>query len=280
MDKLKNVLIKDHSKKTKAELIDMLKSLQQIITAEEYQKISGIDPSELDDLTKKDILEIVDAFKENYSEDWETEMSKAALGVISRFMGDVVDDRRFGAEDVADADFAGELSNIDFASIIGGPLQACVEAQTSASLATVDFIERVAFKQEYQEPGADRELMMVDFSYEKTETDDDDGDRTVKIVVPFISLLNIPSFRIDVCDIEFNVKLNSVYTKNTNQTGGGRARLGGLFKLIRFGVNVGTKRNTITDVKVEKEYSLTVKVRATNDELPAGLDRVLTSLVQ
>ena len=33
-----------------------------------------------------------------------------------------------------------------------------------------------------------------------------------------------------------------------------------------------------TGIKVEKEYSLAVKVRATNDEMPAGLEKVLGML--
>lgn len=43
------------------------------------------------------------------------------------------------------ANLAGELNSLDFASLIGGPLQAAITAQNNASLAQVDFIKTVWF---------------------------------------------------------------------------------------------------------------------------------------
>ena len=47
---------------------------------------------------------------------------------------------------------------------------------------------------------------------------------------------------------------------------------------VKFKVDVSYKRSSSTGIKVEKEYSLAVKVRATNDEMPAGLEKVLGML--
>ena len=44
-------------------------------------------------------------------------------------------------------DFTSELNNIDFKKMIGGPLQAAVDAQVASALATVDFIQKVGFTQ-------------------------------------------------------------------------------------------------------------------------------------
>ena len=49
---------------------------------------------------------------------------------------------------------------------------------------------------------------------------------------------------------------------------------------VKFKVDVSYKRTSSTGIKVEKEYSLGVKVRATNDEMPAGLEKVLGLLSQ
>lgn len=96
-----------------------------------------------------------------------------------------------------------------------------------------------------------------------------------EISVPFIALLNVPSFRIESCEVDFNVKLNSTYTKNVSDEFGISAGASGGWGPVKFKVDVSYKRSSSTGIKVEKEYSLGVKVRATNDEMPAGLEKVL-----
>ena len=39
-----------------------------------------------------------------------------------------------------------ELSSIDFASMLGGPLVAVIDAQAQAAMSTVNFIKEVGFK--------------------------------------------------------------------------------------------------------------------------------------
>lgn len=91
------------------------------------------------------------------------------------------------------ADLVKELNNLDFSNYIGGPLQAAVEAQNSASLAAINFIKEVGFK---------------------------------------------------------------------NQS-----------------ANVTDERATDTEnLKVERTYDMSVHVKAVNDEIPAGLDRILKIL--
>ena len=125
------------------------------------------------------------------------------------------------------ADFAAELGSIDFATIIGGPLDACVKAQSNASIATVSFINEVGFElTDPNDPASAKKLRMADFKYkkdvpnpdfDKDELVSDTNPKTipqpVEISVPFIALLNVPSFRIESCEVDFNVKLNSTYTK-------------------------------------------------------------------
>ena len=108
-----------------------------------------------------------------------------------------------------------------------------------------------------------------------TENFEDD----VKLSVPFISILSIPSLRIETCEIDFNVKLNSVYSRDvSSEFGFDRSTKGGFF--TKFKVAVSNKRTSSTGVKVEKEYSLGVKVVATNDEMPGGLEKVLGILAE
>ena len=66
METLKSILEKDQSKKTKSELIQLLTGIESILSPAVYEKISGLSPSELQDLPKRDILEILNNFKDGY----------------------------------------------------------------------------------------------------------------------------------------------------------------------------------------------------------------------
>ena len=293
MATLKSILEKNYSKKTKSELIDILNGIEQTIGGSAYEKISGIAPSEMGDLSKKEVLDILNLFKTKYDATWEKAMSTITSTAMNLLMGlQSSDDLRFSAADAASANFAAELGSIDFAKIIGGPLNACVRAQSAASISTVNFINNVGF-----ETAADgtKTLRMADFKYKKnvpnpdfdsTKPEGASNPKTkqedVEINVPFIALLNIPSIRIESCDIDFNVKLSSTFTESTKTdfnfvsgASGGTSGLSNLFAKASFKVEVSLKRSTATGIKVEKEYSLSVRVRATNDEIPAGLEKVL-----
>lgn len=284
MKTLKSVLEQDYSKKTKSELIEMLSGLEDVLSPSVYEQISGIDPSELQGLTKKEIIDIIDNFKTGYDQKWESSVAKASSDALKLIFGQMAeDDKIFITSDAASADFAAELGSIDFATIIGGPLDACVKAQSNASISTVSFINEVGFE---TDTSGTKKLRMAEFKYKKNvpnpEYDPANPGTTPptiqqdsEINVPFIALLNVPSFRIESCEVDFNVKLNSTYTKNVSSEFGINAGASGGWGPVKFKVDVSYKRSSSTGIKVEKEYSLGVKVRATNDEMPAGLEKVL-----
>ena len=262
MTSLKLLLGQSLSGKTKNELIEILKDLNENL-GDTYNDISDTPISELSKFKREELIAIIGKFNENYDPAWEAlakqnqELMEGAMKTTEDQMGGL---RASGA---GDSDLKQELGKLDFASMISGPLNACVTAQTDASLATVKFIKEVGFN----DKGA---LKMVDFSYQK-------GGETEKteLKVPFLSILSIPSLRIDTCTIDFNVKLNSVYTEEVKDEFksevGGRAGWGP----VRFEVSAAYKKSSAVGVKVEKEFNLGVKVVATNDEMPAGLERVL-----
>ena len=150
----------------------MLQGIQKVITPEEYEKISGVEPHELDSLLKKDIVGIADKIEAAYTEDWENKIASASSEVLGKLFDLAAgDEELFSTADASDADFAAELGSIDFAKIIGGPLDACVKAQNNASISTVSFINEVGFVG----AGPNKELRMVDFSYKKTVPDTSEG---------------------------------------------------------------------------------------------------------
>ncbi|WP_294304732.1 DUF2589 domain-containing protein [uncultured Chryseobacterium sp.] len=290
METLKSVLEANHTKKSKNELIDLLTGLEKSLSPAVYEKVSGIETSELAGLSNKELISIIEDFKKNYSEKWEKSFASVSSEVLKMVAGRMAaDDQVFKTSGAESADFAAELGSIDFATIIGGPLDACVKAQSNASISTVNFIKEVGF----ETVGEEQKLRMAEFKYKKMgpnpdfdpeKPEDEDNPKqtmnNVEISVPFISLLNVPTFRIETCEVDFNVKLNSTYTKDVSDELGIKAGASGGFGPVKFSVDVSYKRSSATGIKVEKEYSLGVKVKATNDEMPAGLEKVLGLLAQ
>lgn len=288
MPSLQTLLEQDHSRKTKAEITEMLTNLRDLIGTDIYASVSGIDPAtELPDLAKKDMLEVVDDFKQAYSPDWDKRVDGVPIEIVARMFNMAPDELEFSAANASDADFPNELNNIDFASLIGGPMQAAVEAQNKASIATVNFIKEVGF--EGQTDTDDGKLRMVEFKFKKNVPNPNfdpsvNGseptiEQDAEITVPFISLLNVPALRVQTLDIDFNVKLNSAYTNNKASSFGANASVSGGWGPVKMKVSASYRRSTFEGTKVEKEYSMNVKVKALNDEIPRGLELVLNGML-
>lgn len=268
-----------------------------------------------------------------------------------------------------------ELASIDFASMLGGPLVAVVNAQSQAALSTVNFIKSVGFEPStvdadgHTVPG---QPIYVDFKYPKeiapfqpatdvvqsvtvgtpgagytsaptvtftggganasgasavatvsaagtvtgiTVTNGGSGytaDPTValtgggtgagftaatanathkstlaapaqfqemKLSVPILSMLPIPSIQLLETTIDFHAKLTSVEFSKTDTSLGIKADLtvqqgwpGGSAKL---NVSVSYQTKTSSGVTVDRTYSMDVHIKAVQTELPAGMDRIL-----
>jgi len=167
-----------------------------------------------------------------------------------------------------------ELNSLDFSVYIGGPLQAAVQAQHAASMSQVSFIQAVGF-----EDGGN--LRYVDFKYTKKVANEDGtafDNVEMEIKVPFLTMLTIPALRIEELTIDFNAKLTSTETANVSSEFAASAELGINYKIVNFKASASYKRTSTRGTSIEKTYNLGVKVTAVNDELPPGLDRILTML--
>lgn len=201
-----------------------------------------------------------------------------------------------------------ELNSLDFSVYIGGPLQAAVQAQHAASMSQVSFIQAVGFEEDQAStttPKAQK-LRYVDFAYAKSVANEHylkekatliaegftDAQATaivankdnkfiedkVTIKVPFLTMLTIPALRIEEITIDFNAKLTSTETSNVSSEFAASAELGINYKIVNFKATASYKRTSTRGTSVEKTYNMGVHVTAVNDEIPAGLDRILTML--
>ncbi len=304
MKTIKEVLNQNHPKKTKVELAEMMTNLEAILSPEEYEKISAVKPTQLTSLTKSEILDVIEDFQSNYDPNWESLASNSpeAFTDLVKGMADLVaqDQTNFRVQSAANAGFTAELANTDFENLIAGPLSACVTAQNKASLATVNFIKEVGLKEVTRGIETNTEVVMVKFKCKKTQlnpyygkTAGEDGvpedanvsdeyldPKDIHVDIPLISIINIPSIRIETCEVDFNVKLNSVYTKDVSSRLGIDARASARWGPVKFKVSTSYRRTSSTGVKVEKEYNMGVKVKAVNDQLPGGLEQVLGILAE
>lgn len=170
-----------------------------------------------------------------------------------------------------------ELSSLDFEALIGGPLSAVVRAQADAAVTSVDFIKAVGF--------TDDAPTMVTFNYERlVETTAADGTvseevKPFKLTVPFLTMLPIPFIRVEETTIDFNAKIVSVQERKSTTEKGLNAELtakaGWGWGSAKLKVNASYKKSTSATSKIERTYSMAVHVRAVQDELPAGTERLL-----
>lgn len=177
-----------------------------------------------------------------------------------------------------------ELSAINFQSMIGGPLNAVIKAQAQSAQTSVDFIKSVGFNaaDAATDPGMPT---MVTFAYDKPiETKDAAGVITVtptpfSLTVPILTMLPIPFIRVEEVTIDFNAKINSVSESTTASSSDLSASLG-----VKGGwgpvsaelkCSYSNKKSTSATDKTERTYSLIIHVRAVQDELPAGMEKLL-----
>lgn len=197
-----------------------------------------------------------------------------------------------------------ELSSIDFESMIGGPLVAVINAQAQAAMSTVNFIKEVGFKKKTSEESAGddtstEEPIYVTFKYPKELSPYQPatpGDPTAtpavpataavpavyetqELQVPILTLLPIPFIRIDETTIDFNAKINSVEYRKTNTRlkidSSLEAKAGWLWGSAKLKVSTSFQRTTQQGNTVNRTYSLAIHVKAVQDEMPAGMEKIL-----
>lgn len=202
------------------------------------------------------------------------------------------------------ADYGNEISSISLGSIIGGALSAIVEAQSQAAHTTVNFINEVGFEGEQGK----RKPVYVDFQYEKTltpeeaksEKESEGGSaggtkdpaqaenlkQVTNLKVPLLTMVPIPYIRVDDATIDFNVKINSVQeTKSSSDLKyGGKTEANANYNGFRFktgiklSASISNQKKSSTSDTVKRDYSLNVHVHAKQDDMPAGVERLLDLL--
>lgn len=180
-----------------------------------------------------------------------------------------------------------ELAALDFAQIIGAPLQAVIRAQSASALVTYDFIQKTAFEPTSGTSGGAAKLRVMAFDFGQLLGDTQggaDSHGTAKalsvIKVPLLTMLPIPFLRIDDMTIELNVQLHDIRSSTLTNT---LVASAGTSSTENLEVESSTMTTSVTEQNTYQEgentddtYSLKVTVHAVQDQMPGGMANVLS----
>ena len=104
-----------------------------------------------------------------------------------------------------------------------------------------------------------------------------------ELMVPILTMLPIPFIRIEETTIDFNAKINSVQYQKTDSnfklsaglTAKGIGGYGPVMGTVKLKVSTSYQRNSRSGNSVNRTYSMAVHVRAVQDEMPPGMERLL-----
>mmetsp|Transcript_7966 Transcript_7966/g.20080 ORF Transcript_7966/g.20080 Transcript_7966/m.20080 type:complete len:209 (+) Transcript_7966:224-850(+) len=181
-----------------------------------------------------------------------------------------------------------ELASLPFGALIGGPLIAVINAQVQGAIATVNFVKTIGFKPDIGAAAifgdVTGEPLMIEFKYQKA-TADMTGTRQHQLTIPLLTMLPIPTLRVAEVTLAFVAKITSMSSKQVDSTmiaridAGGQARgVGDFLYSGQVMASAGFQRTSKDGNQVTRDYSLDVKVKMVQDEIPSGLEKLLSML--
>ena len=174
----------------------------------------------------------------------------------------------------------GTLQGLPFDNLIGGPLNACIQAQNDAAMTSINFINNVCLNED-KETG-EKSAIYVSFSFIQ-------NGRKVVINVPMIAIVPIPYIAINSVDISFKATVNGVESESSSteteyeyKETKKSTRKTGLFRKKTTTINstFSTKRDSKStqDSKFSVEATIDVAVHAGQESMPAGMAKILEML--
>ncbi|GAB2491910.1 MAG: DUF2589 domain-containing protein [Cytophagales bacterium] len=196
------------------------------------------------------------------------------------------------------------LRSLPFGRIIGGPMVAAIQSQGLAAKSTVNFIKEVGFKSAPEEQNGDQDETLGDvrnvtFRYTRktaggSSGGNDAGEETVALTVPILTIVPIPFIRIQEMTIQFTANITEQQEYKSGSASSGSVatdttmsfKAGGFFSPVKFNLNakVSTRNNWSSHqsnkVNTSTQYTMDIQVKAVQDEMPAGLAKVLDIMEQ
>jgi hypothetical protein len=173
------------------------------------------------------------------------------------------------------------LSKVPFGAIVGGPLKAAVEAQAAAAVACADFIQKVGFN-------SDNSIKVITFTFQRAggPGSPPPGPETFSVTVPLLSIMPLPFIRIESLTANFKVAISAVDERTDTERNAmdAEGKLEGSVGVAMWKVGVSgsvssKKDSTATNTsKYSVEQTMDISLHAVQDDMPAGLAKVLDLL--
>ncbi len=104
----------------------------------------------------------------------------------------------------------------------------------------------------------------------------------MKFSVPILTMLPIPFIKVDIMTLDFNAKISSVETASESSdlaiSGSLEVKQRWPSGSAKLNVSCAYKKSTASGSSVERTYSMTIHVQASQDEMPAGMEKLLNLL--
>lgn len=181
------------------------------------------------------------------------------------------------------------LQAIPFSSIIGGPLNACIKAQAMAAKTTWQFIQEVGLQYTKEDREDDKNETPTKKAINVSFTFIQNGN-TVRLNIPLLTIIPIPYIAIQNIDVAFKANISASSSTAEEQTSNNQFNQeiteGGKIGWGMYGVEFNMKggysskkdSRATQDSKYSVEYTMDVDVRAGQENMPAGLAKVLEIL--
>ncbi|MGJ5134646.1 DUF2589 domain-containing protein [Bradyrhizobium oligotrophicum] len=187
------------------------------------------------------------------------------------------------------------VTSLPFRNLIGGPLVAAVEAQAMAAKSTMDFIMEVGFSgptDDITDPAKQPDIgnvRNVTFKY-SADIAKADGTGTEKkdfsLTVPLLTIVPIPNLAIEEMTIDFMAKITESisYDRSASQENAKNATLqakggwGPVSSSFKGSLSSKHSSTASSSSKYNTELTMNIRVRATQDDMPAGLMKILDIL--
>lgn len=188
------------------------------------------------------------------------------------------------------------LRSLPFGQVIGSPMIAAIRAQALAAQATVDFIKNVGFTPADPAAPADfGDTRYVIFKYSRLKSGGGSNGGSVPVAgsdteaielqVPILTIVPIPYIRLDEMTIDFTANITEQHENTASSSASVSTDTSldigysAFFSPVKVGFNakVSTRHNSnqTSSSRNRVEYTMDIHVRAVQDEMPAGLGRVL-----
>ncbi|POM26606.1 hypothetical protein BTM25_10080 [Actinomadura rubteroloni] len=172
-------------------------------------------------------------------------------------------------------DLGRELA-LPFEQLIGAPLQSVVKAGAMAGSSTADFIQSVGLQSGEDGRSTAR---TVDFSFKRPSSDGAGAvGQDVELSVPLLTMVPIPYLQLKRTQLDFEVKIESTTVEQQDTDAAADAGASGGFWGVSASFKATYESKSAQDDTTNRSATLGVHVEAVQDDMPAGLQRVLNLL--